>query len=104
MYRANMRRTGRVEKYSISKGLIKHLVYAVKWSGLRKGTNNSMVAKLSSAVGALEDEQPKPAVNKIKAFVNEVDALTGKKLAVEEAGCFIENAFQIMDAINSVDD
>jgi hypothetical protein len=104
MYRANLKRTARVEKYWFGMYFVDQLVAVVRRSTLKKGTQNSLVVKLNSAAAALKKERSRPAVNKLNAFVNEVDALAGKKIPDEEAGYFMELAFQAIDAINGMDE
>jgi PKD repeat protein len=56
---------------------------------LPEGTNTSLVSKLEGAIAALEGSQYNAAINKIEAFINEVEAQRGKALTDEEADTLI---------------
>ncbi len=82
-------------------GAIERLIDKVRSSDLHKGTENSLIAKLESAIKSLERGKDNAAVNKLGAFVNEVDAQSGKKINADDACDLITDAQRIIVAINS---
>ena len=99
MYRANPKRTARVDKFFISIKYIKFLIKNIVIIDLNKGVKNSLTTKLNSAINALKDERPGPAVNKLNAFIHEVDALSRKKIADDNAADLIRHAQAIIDSL-----
>ena len=59
----------------------------------------SLVAKLRSAIDALDRGNDKIAGNKLGAFINHVEAQRGKKFSEEDADGLIEKANRIIEAI-----
>jgi hypothetical protein len=73
--------------------MIKSLVNSVIALNLQNGIENSLDAKLDAALQALEDlnsNNNASAINKLQAFVSEVNAQSGNKLTVEEAKALVE--------------
>jgi chitodextrinase len=69
---------------------------------LRRGIENSLLAKIDAAIAKLEDDNPKndrAAVRKLRAFINEVKAQKGKKISEEDADDLIEAIQQIIDML-----
>ncbi len=63
------------------------------------GLENSLVAKLDSAIAVLNDSNPNndgAAVNSLNAFANQVQAQSGKKLTVEEANALLDAVAEIL--------
>jgi len=52
---------------------------------LDKGITNSLSSKIDSAADPIEKGNTKPAINKLEAFINEVNAQDGKKLTSVQA-------------------
>jgi len=52
---------------------------------LDKGITNSLSSKIDSAADSVEKGNTKPAINKLEAFINEVNAQDGKKLTSVQA-------------------
>lgn len=50
-----------------------------------RGIARSLIAKLDAAQAALDREQAAVAINKLEAFVRELDAQTGKHIVAEHA-------------------
>jgi probable HAF family extracellular repeat protein len=67
---------------------------------LHPGIENSLLAKIDTAIAKLEDDNPKndkAAVNSIQAFINAVEAQSGKKILQKDADYLIETAQQAID-------
>jgi hypothetical protein len=70
---------------------------------LPKGIADSLQAKLNTAWEKLEDDNEKndaAAINSLKAFINAVQANSGKKISQENADSLIEAAQQIIDILS----
>jgi len=83
--------------------LVEKLIADVKQMNLQQGIDNSLDAKLEATLGALEAlnaEQRSDAVNKLNAFINEVEAQRGKKLTDEQADYLAVDAQKIVDLIH----
>ena len=82
--------------------LIERLIEDVKHMNLQQGIDNSLDAKLEATLAALEAlnaEQRNDAVNKLSAFINEVEAQRGKKITQEHADYLASEAQRIIDLI-----
>jgi hypothetical protein len=80
--------------------LIDDVIESVQHDGITK----SLLAKLDTAIGKLEDgndKNNKAAINSIKAFINAVEAQHGNKISEEDADNFIALAQQILDLLSS---
>ncbi len=78
--------------------LIKALIAHVGDLGLHAGTQNSLVAKLNAALNALEDANESndvAAINALEAFINAVEAQSGKKIEDTDAETLIVKAQHI---------
>ena len=62
--------------------------------------NNSLIVKLENAIDALNMNNTGAAINKLEAFINEVEAKKGKVLTEEQADALIAAAQWIIDNIN----
>ena len=102
MHRANRKRTARVDKFFVNTQAIKFLIKKVVYINLNWGVEKSLTAKLDSALKSLEDERPRPAINKLNAFVNQVNALSGKNIPVEEAQSLAGEARELADSLRSL--
>jgi hypothetical protein len=70
-----------------------------------EGIGNSLLAKIDTAIGILEDENDKndkAAVNSLEAFINAVKAQSGKKISEEDADDLIASAQQIIAELEIV--
>ena len=63
---------------------------------LPKGVENSLIKKLIGVTNSLEDDKIKPAVNKLNAFINQVKALQGKKILLDDAELLISSVSDII--------
>jgi pullulanase-type alpha-1,6-glucosidase len=85
------------ERIGCLSGLVQDLVDA---RVLNKGQGNSLMVKLEGAIDQLDKGNPVPAVNKLNAFINEVDALVlSGKLTPEQGQPLIDAAQSIIDQI-----
>lgn len=62
---------------------------------LKHGIENSLDAKLSAAMKALDAARVGTACNQLHAFINEINAQTGKAIAAADAAALIAAAGQI---------
>jgi len=74
---------------------INDLMALVGSLGLHAGTANSLISKLRGAASALERGNPEAGCGNLGAFVNEVNAQTGKKLTTAQADLLIAEAARI---------
>jgi hypothetical protein len=70
-------------------------------SGVPGDIQNSLVSKLNSALDSLKKKNDTAAVNKLKAFINEVEAQRGKKIPVDVADRWIAFANRIITAVQA---
>jgi len=73
------------------------LVDEVEALDLPAGIENSLVSKLENTIDSIQKGQTKAAVNKLEAFVNEVEAQQGNKIPQGDADDLIEAAQAIID-------
>ena len=69
---------------------------------LPHGIENSLLAKLESALAKLQDGNPNndgAAINKLEAFINEVEAQIGNHIPEEDAEMLIDAALDIIDLL-----
>lgn len=78
------------------------LIEDLEGMNLHKGTNNSLNAKLTAAKKSCGKGKFKTASNQMRAFINECEDQSGKKLTVEQADLLIEQAEGIMEGFNNV--
>jgi len=79
------------------------LIDLVQSMNLQQGIDNSLDAKLTAVLHALEAlnaDQRNDAINKLNAFINEVEAQRGKKLTNEQADYLIAATQEIIDLID----
>jgi len=68
---------------------------------LDEGITNSLSSKIDSAAASIEDGNTEPAINKLEAFINQVNAQDGKKLSAEQAESLRELANLLIEKISS---
>ena len=66
---------------------------------LPDGLESSLVSKLDGAISALEKDQDTAAINKLDAFINQVDAQRGKKITEDQADELVATAKWIIGNI-----
>ena len=70
---------------------------------LQRGIDNSLDAKLSNALASLEAfnaEKRNDTINKLYAFINEVEAQRGNKITNEQADLLIAKALAIIELLS----
>ena len=85
------------------KQLLSELVSDVIAMNLRAGVANSLDAKLSAAIAALDDEKPAnefATINALWAFINAVHAQRGHELTNDEADSLVRSAEAIISLIS----
>ena len=65
------------------------------------GVATSLMAKLDAAQAALDRGQTDVAIRLLNAFINEVNAQSGKFVDAEHAGHLIEHAQRVIDALGN---
>lgn len=75
------------------------LIETIETWSLHKGTKNSLASKLERALHHLDTGRESGAVNKLIAFINQVEGLRGKKLANDQTDHLIAEAQLIIDLI-----
>lgn len=68
---------------------------------LPAGIENSLVSKLKNAIDSIQKAQEKAAVNKLEAFINEVEAQRGKKIPEADADALIALAQAIIEILEA---
>ena len=66
---------------------------------LPKGTENSLTRKLDASLHLLSKGNENGAIHKLMDFINQVEALKGKKLTEEQANQLISEAQRIINLI-----
>ena len=80
---------------------LERLIEKVKSLELHRGTENSLIAKLRAAIKSLDKGNSGAAVQQVGAFINEVEALAGKKIDGADAADLIVAAEEIIAAIGN---
>jgi hypothetical protein len=77
---------------------VSRLMDMVRALGLAHGIENSLLAKLGNALDAMEHGNNNAAENMLDAFINEVQAQSGKKISQADADALIQWAMDIINA------
>jgi len=75
------------------------LITDIEELNLPGGIENSLTSKLGAAINSLNNGQENAAINKLNAFINQVEAQRGKKITDEQADELIAEAQRIIDNI-----
>jgi len=75
---------------------IQNLIDQVESLGLPKGQENSLEAKLRAALASAQRGNANSASGQLGAFINEVQAQSGKKIPSAAADALIASALQII--------
>jgi len=78
---------------------LEELIEIVEGMDLPDWTASSLTSKLDNVISSLYDDQDNATINKLEAFINEVEAQRGKKLTEAQADELIALANQIIDSI-----
>jgi CSLREA domain-containing protein len=79
--------------------LIESLIELVKSFDLHQGIENALLAKLNSALEAIEAGDTTEARESIQSFINQVRAQSGKKITADQSEVLIEAAEEILEAL-----
>ena len=85
--------------------LIKELIEDVEVLNLKNGIDNSLDAKLNAAIQTLEDANNNniaAAISALQAFINAVQAQSGKEILEEDADELIASAQVIIDLLKKI--
>lgn len=66
-----------------------------------QGVTNSLLAKLDAAQAALDRGQTAVAINKLQAFIHEVQAQAGKHIVQEHAQHLVMHAQEVIQALKN---
>ena len=80
---------------------IESLIETIHYSNINPSIKNSLIVKLQSAKSSFQNGNANAAINKLNAFINEVQAQSGKKISTELATNWIEIALQIIHQIDT---
>jgi len=75
------------------------LIETIETWHLSKGLENSLISKLDNVIHLLDKGNEKGASHKLIVFINQVEALQGKKLTIEQANYLIAEAQRIKNLI-----
>jgi hypothetical protein len=78
---------------------IEHLIQEVTDKGLPHGTANSLLAKLNNAQRKVSAGNVAAACGSLGAYINEVQAQSGKKLETEYADALVLEATAVRDSL-----
>jgi len=88
-----------VNRSTVSLDVLKGIIVGLK---IPKGLKNSLLSKLDDVPRLLEHHRIKVAINKLRAFINFVEAQRGKKLSREQAKELISTARSIIDSLKKM--
>ncbi len=78
---------------------IQDLFKEIQDINLPDGSENSLLAKLNAALESIDNGDENAAINILNAFINAVQAQSGKKLTAEQANALIATAEDILNTI-----
>ncbi|MGC1709419.1 MAG: HYR domain-containing protein, partial [Nitrosotalea sp.] len=81
-------------------GAIQQIINNISSMNLDHGTMTSLDAKLNAAISSLNSGDGNTAKNQLSAFINEVNALAGKKITQDDADKLIAAAQNIINSIS----
>jgi hypothetical protein len=68
---------------------------------LEEGLENSLVSKLANILKSIDSGNNNAAIKQLEAFINQVEALRGKKLTEDEADALIAAAQEVIDKLGA---
>ena len=78
---------------------IENLPNIITRLGLQGGIENSLVSKVKNALKSIEKRNLNTAINQLQAFINQVEAQSGKKIPAEVADMLIQYALSTIQQI-----
>lgn len=82
-----------------SREIVKKLIADIENLNLLGGIEKSLTSKLGAAINSLNNGQENAAINKLNAFINQVETQRGKNITDEQADELIAEAQRIIDNI-----
>ena len=79
--------------------LLEELAEVLDVLNLEKGTEQSLTVKVNAALASLTRQQKKTAANQLEAFIHELQALAGKKIAASDASGLIGLAHGVIESL-----
>jgi hypothetical protein len=73
----------------------------VKELGLNQGLENSYISQLENSIKSFDKSSEKAGVNQLGAFINHVEAQSGKKIKKDDAQYLIVAAIKIIDYVET---
>ncbi|MDP2983891.1 MAG: FlgD immunoglobulin-like domain containing protein [Candidatus Latescibacter sp.] len=67
---------------------------------LDKGIGNALISKLNESVKAINKGNSNSAINQLEAFINQVEALRGKKLSTDQANEYIGTIRKVINVLS----
>ena len=83
-----------------AKGALELLRQDVIDLGLQKGIQNSLVKKVDSALQKLAKNKIQTTMNKVNAFIHQVQALSGKKFSKESGDALVSAAQGVLNLLS----
>jgi len=81
-------------------GTIRECSHVATLPGLNRGQKRALIAKLKNALRSLDQGKKRPAINQLKAFVNNVEALIRSgRLSPDDGQQLINDANAIIEII-----
>ncbi|MFC1989937.1 hypothetical protein ACFLVW_05195 [Chloroflexota bacterium] len=79
--------------------LVSGLIDDIEEMTLPQGIENSLISKLENALKSLEKGNDGAAINQLNAFINEVEAQSGKNITEDDADSII---FEVLVLISKI--
>ncbi len=80
---------------------IDELIILVEGLSLLEGLENGLISKLENAINSIENGNYEAAINQINAFINHVNAQSGKKISEQDADELIEYVSRIIHSLGN---
>jgi len=80
---------------------IENFPQVMKDINLPGGTENSLTSKVENAQASIESGNTETTINKLEAFINQVEAQRGKKISEENADMLIQYATNLINSLQS---
>jgi len=78
---------------------VENVISAIEDLHVQTGIENSLISKLENTINALNTGDTADAMNKLGAFINEVEAQQCKKIPCDDADELIAMVQQIIDSV-----
>lgn len=81
--------------------VIPNIVSNVQALGLPNGLTNALLAKLNNAIASFQNGNANAGVNKLNAFINQVNAHSGGNITEEDAAALIAQAQSVISTVEN---